>query len=352
MVVILKEKTTYPEKIQGLPKNYDFEINKTLKTIERHSAKRIGLQFPDGLLCYAPPIIDTIKQYFPDTDCIILDDVVYGACCVDDESLPVDLLLHYGHSCLIPVSEMNTRVLYIFVEIRIDISHVLSLIEKNFEGEVAIIGTIQFNSAVQQLRDALASGPVVAVVPQVRPLSPGEVLGCTSPAIYAQTVLYIGDGRFHLESAMIRNPGRRFFRYCPYSRKMSEEFYDNEKMLSFRKNEIERALSGKKIGVILGTLGRQGNKRVFDNIVKRLKGYTVYKIVLEEINEWILDTIDFVDGFVQVSCPRLSIDWGVCYKRPLLSPFEVFYEGGAYLMDYYSKDGTGGWKNYTTAIKE
>ena len=35
--------------------------------------------------------------------CIVMGDVTYGACCVDDftaRALNVDLLVHYGHSCL------------------------------------------------------------------------------------------------------------------------------------------------------------------------------------------------------------------------------------------------------------
>ena len=39
-------------------------------------------------------------------DCVIMADVTYGACCVDDFSaraLGCDLLVHYGHSCLIPI---------------------------------------------------------------------------------------------------------------------------------------------------------------------------------------------------------------------------------------------------------
>merc|ERR1712000_540988 len=32
--------------------------------------------------------------------------------------------------------------------------------------------------------------------------------------------------------------------------------------------------------------------------------------------------ISDVDCFVQVACPRLSIDWGYAFDRPLLSPFE------------------------------
>ena len=40
---------------------------------------------------------------------------------------------------------------------------------------------------------------------EARPLSPGEILGCTSPAMPTDldTLIYLGDGRFHLESIMV-----------------------------------------------------------------------------------------------------------------------------------------------------
>lgn len=44
---------------------------------------------------------------------------------------------------------------------------------------------------------------------QSRPLSPGEVLGCTAPALDAaalDAVVFVADGRFHLEAIMIANP--------------------------------------------------------------------------------------------------------------------------------------------------
>jgi 2-(3-amino-3-carboxypropyl)histidine synthase len=57
-----------------------------------------------------------------------------------------------------------------------------------------------------------------------------------------------------------------------------------------------------------------------------------------------------VSVFVQTSCPRLSIDWGYAFDRPLLSPYEtgvavgeragwVEEKGGeeaAYPMDFYT----------------
>jgi len=31
----------------------------------------------------------------------------------------------------------------------------------------------------------------------------------------------------------------------------------------------------------------------------------------------------YISTFVQTSCPRLSIDWGFAFSRPLLSPYET-----------------------------
>ena len=42
----------------------------------------------------------------------MMGDVTYGACCVDDFSaaaLGADLLVHYGHSCLVPVDVTKAR---------------------------------------------------------------------------------------------------------------------------------------------------------------------------------------------------------------------------------------------------
>ena len=40
---------------------------------------------------------------FTECDTVIMGDVTYGACCVDDftaRALGCDLMVHYGHSCL------------------------------------------------------------------------------------------------------------------------------------------------------------------------------------------------------------------------------------------------------------
>ena len=89
-----------------LPKNYNFEMPKTLCRLLEAKATKASLQFPEGLLLFSTLIADILSR-FANIECLILGDVTYGACCVDDlasKSLGCDFIVHYGHSCLVPIS--------------------------------------------------------------------------------------------------------------------------------------------------------------------------------------------------------------------------------------------------------
>lgn len=62
-----------------------------------------------------------------------MGDVMYGACCVDDFSaaaLGAELLVHYGHSCLVPVDvTSDVPCIYVFVDIKIDVDHLVETIQ-------------------------------------------------------------------------------------------------------------------------------------------------------------------------------------------------------------------------------
>lgn len=42
--------------------------------------------------------------------------------------VPADLLIHYGHSCLVPVDVTTVPCLYVFVDIQIDTQHLIDSI--------------------------------------------------------------------------------------------------------------------------------------------------------------------------------------------------------------------------------
>lgn len=439
-----------------LPPNYNFEIHKTIHHIRRNGSTCVALQMPEGLTLWATGIADIFER-FTDATTVIMGDVTYGACCVDDYTamaLGCDMLVHYGHSCLIPVDQTSIKTLYVFVEIAIDPMHLGSTIRANFPSDkglfrskilgsgkgkgrldesmngleettakmeigveetripngesqsttaaatsqqvpthLALVGTVQFVNAIQGLKDTLeepepldedghpisqsktrrlmltdgshaldashldiksyATGSYKITVPQIKPLSPGEILGCTSPRLPTDVdaVIYVGDGRFHLESVMIANPRIIAFRYDPYTKKFVRELYDHAEMRQMRGEAVREAQKSTVAaeestqestapvsasasssvgawGVILGTLGRQGSLSVLSHLRSSLSAHQPpvphVPILLSELSPAKLALFgDHLAAFIQTSCPRLSIDWGSAFSKPLLSPYEA-----------------------------
>ncbi|KAL7422699.1 Diphthamide biosynthesis protein 1 [Cryptotrichosporon argae] len=460
--------------IADLPGNYNFEIHKTIHHIRRDGIKTVALQMPEGLMIYGCAIADIVER-FTGALPLLLADVTYGACCIDDftaREMGAEMIVHYGHSCLIPVSQTSIKTLYVFVEIGIDTAHLALSVRRNFpssraafrravlgaddaqpgarvaieldDAEVArreagagaagggelgrdrggdtdrptrlaLVSTIQFVTAIQSLKedleralpnlsdagepkpaDAEQDGAVARVrpgelgvwrgaytitVPQSRPLSPGEILGCTAPKLGPAAVeagvdalIYVGDGRFHLESIMIANPDVPAFRYDPYDKKFTRETYAHAEMRAVRADSVKAARrnlldqGAESWAVVLGTLGRQGSLSVLKTVADSLPPDSVppLLLLLSELSPQKLALLSpaEISTFVQTSCPRLSIDWGYAFSRPLLSPYEASVATGRvrgwggleldgagdkargegdYPMDFYADASLGPW---------
>ncbi len=108
-----------------------------------------------------------------------------------------------------------------------------------------------------------------------------KTLGCTSPVLeYSQdkdTVIFLSDGKFHMEGGMIANPKHRFFKYDPYALEFILEEYDFPLLIKTRKNAITLVKPGQDItiGIIQGILGRQGSYRIVERIKKKCEDIKV-----------------------------------------------------------------------------
>eukprot|EP00754_Rhynchopus_humris_P005565 Rhum_TRINITY_DN12769_c2_g1::Rhum_TRINITY_DN12769_c2_g1_i1::g.54298::m.54298/K07561/DPH1, dph2; 2-(3-amino-3-carboxypropyl)histidine synthase len=351
--------------IEALPSHYTFEMHKTVWRIRESGCRRVALQFPEGLLLFAPVIANIVEKSCEGVSCVLLGDVTYGACCVDDwasRALGADFLVHYGHSCLVSIRDcVVPNMMYVFVEIKVDVDHAADTIKKLIPADrrVVLSATIQFASCLRAASAELTKAHFTTppLVPQAKPLSNGEVLGCTSPKIPKgdfDTLVFLADGRFHMESLMIHNPHLEAYLYNPYTKTLSRERYDTDLMRSNRIKSIEVARSAPRWGVVLGTLGHQGNLPSLSRIERILKArgipYTV--VLLSEVFPAKLSLFSDITAWVQVSCPRLSIDWGMHFEHPVLTPFEFEVCFGTavmpevYPMDWYAKGG-GPWAVYT-----
>merc|ERR1712087_1035434 len=161
---------------------------------------------------------------------------------------------------------------------------------------MVIAGTIQFVAILPEIAHRLCTEhnfeETLLILPQAKPLSPAEVLGCTAPDLEQQfgddidCVLFVSDGRFHLESMMIANPqieGRDgFFRYNPYDNRITKEGYDTELMHKIRKSAIATAQKStdKLWIVVLSTLGRQGSVAVLDRLEAMLNSKNIQSVTV------------------------------------------------------------------------
>ena len=372
----MKEDKLLTLAISKLPNNYNFEIYKSLDKIKKIKNKKkskvsIALQFPDGLMCFSILISDILTT-FGKCETIILGDITYGACCIDDidcQFLDCDLLIHYCHSCLVPSTKCLVEILYVFVEINIDINHLVKTIEYNFDNSnyLYLLSSIQFNSSLFLLKRKLIEKGYdknKLIIPQCKPRVQGEVLGCTSPILNKKNennyVIFICDGRFHMESVMIQNPLFKYYQYNPFNHRFTIEEYDYKLMKNIRYKQMEIFKNINYIGIIFGTLGRQGNpsilKRLCSLLNKNNKKYII--IMLNEITQNKIINYNKCECFIQLACPRLSIDWSDQFTKPMLTPYEIYlildpkkYKNDIYEMNNYSNE-TGEWGHFFKEKKD
>ncbi|KAJ1911274.1 Diphthamide biosynthesis protein 1 [Tieghemiomyces parasiticus] len=127
----------------------------------------------------------------------------------------------------------------------------------------------------QQCREELSQLYTVTI-PQAKPLSPGEILGCTAPKLVDQDAIV----------------------YDPYSKKFTREYYEHAEMHTLRRQAIETARKAQTFGLILGTLGRQGSPVVMKEIEQKLleRGKSFVTVLLSEIFPDKLAQFDEVDA--------------------------------------------------------
>ncbi|RYR72841.1 hypothetical protein Ahy_A02g007060 [Arachis hypogaea] len=158
-------------------------------------------------------------------------DITYGAFYVEDFSaaaLSIDLLIQYGHSCLVLIDSTTIPCLYVFVDIKIDVSHLVDTVKLNLEScaqNLILDGIIQFAYAIRAVKPELEKSMLRVLVPHSKPLS-------------------AADGRFHLEAVMIVNLGIKAFKYDPYIGMLFLKEYDHVGMKESRKEIALRVIPG------------------------------------------------------------------------------------------------------------
>lgn len=86
--------------INEISEIYDLELNKIVKTIKQKKARKVLLQFPDGMKPYSTVIADEIEKQ-AGCECLIWLGDCFGACDVpnaDNLKPKIDLIVQFGHT--------------------------------------------------------------------------------------------------------------------------------------------------------------------------------------------------------------------------------------------------------------
>ena len=86
--------------IEEINEIYDLEIPKIIKIIKQKKARKVLLQFPEGMKPYSTVIADEIEKK-ADCKCLIWLGNCFGACDVpnaDNLKPKIDLIIQFGHT--------------------------------------------------------------------------------------------------------------------------------------------------------------------------------------------------------------------------------------------------------------
>ncbi|MDI6902175.1 MAG: diphthamide biosynthesis enzyme Dph2 [Methanocellales archaeon] len=301
--------------------SFEFELDRVIAIIEERGAKKIGLQFPEGLRRSALQMAKKIEER---TGAIVLisGNPCHGACDVD-ESLRthVDVLFHFGHAEIEPMNKV------VFIEVRSDADVIPALKQaiKLLKGRrIGLITTVQHVHKLGEARDFLTKHGKTCIIGKgdSRVKHDGQILGCNFSAarVDVDEFIYLGSGNFHPLGVTLAT-SKRVIIADPISNEVRE--VEPEPILRQRHTIIAKALDAKTFGIIVSTKSAQTRMELAERLQEKAlrKGLEAHLISMDEITPERLLSFK-ADAFVNTACPRIAIDDAALFKTPMLTPIE------------------------------
>lgn len=293
-----------------------FDIDTIINTIKQRNAKVVGLQFPEGLKRKGPELAKKIEQETGVT-VIISGDPCYGACDIDENLLDmVDVMFHFGHSCLSDDDRIIFIEYYHDVDIEACVQNALPLLGER----IGVVTTVQHVHMLPKIVEILLKAGKSPVVSKgdSRIVYQGQVLGCNFSAVpvNVDSILFVGTGMFHPMGIKLSSH-KKVVMADPFTGKAEE--VDVQRIMKQRYGAIGRAMDAKKWGIIIGM--KPGQKRM--DLALRLKeqaGDAVLISIAEISPDRLLNFK--VDAYVSTACPRIAIDDAGRFNVPVLTPVE------------------------------
>ncbi|AFK19423.1 diphthamide biosynthesis enzyme Dph2 [Haloferax mediterranei ATCC 33500] len=301
-------------------REWDYELERIVEAIEERDAKRVGLQFPEGLKRRGPAVADDLRQLCDDDVTFMLSgQPCYGACDLDTYLMRrTDVFAHFGHS---PMKESD-KIIYVPLFSNVDPFPIMEDALDELEGdEVGLVTTAQHMNRFEDMCDWLEERGYTVQTRKGddRLTYEGQVLGCNyaSADIPADNVLYVGGGKFHPLGLAMEHPEKNVVIADPVNNVVT--IADTRKFMKQRYASVHKAMDAEKWGVIFCTKIGQGRMEIAEKILE--DNENAYLITMDEVTPDRLRNFD-MDAFVNTGCPRITTDDGPRFHKPMLTPQE------------------------------
>jgi len=298
-------------------------MKEAIKELKKLKAKRVFVQFPEGLKLRIQEIVRKLEENsFEVFTCL---EPCYGACDIRDveaKRLGCDAILHIGHEKFVTKTEIPVVYWEYFIE-----ADPIPILEKEFEKlkdykKIGLITSIQFVHSIPKVKKYLEKKGKKVIAHKALQY-PGQVLGCSLEAAKKiedkiDCFLCISAGKFYgLGVVLITDKPvlcldlerKEIYNLDELKRKI-------QKIIAWNKSQLKDA---KKVGILVSWKKGQLKHNFFE-LKKKLEkeGKEVYILAMDEITPEKIEGLK-LDALINCACPRIGMDDLERYKISVIN---------------------------------
>lgn len=298
------------------------------KIINERKPHSVALNGPEALIPKIQNSASSITEKFG-IPAYVIGDTCWGSCDLNTHAadmLGAEILFNIGHTISMETFDEKVVMIDAFDDIifdRIARKCALELKSKNYNS-ISLVTDSQHLNQITRVREIFEEFDYQVIIGRGKgQLNDAQVFGCEFyPAYNVQNqvdaYIFLGQSTFHSASIAISTE-KPTYMLDPYFEEYSEVNGIAKRLQKKAILSIYKALDAEIIGIIIGL--KEGQfahikalelKKSFEQLGKK-----VQLIALTDITEDRIQIFKGIDAFVQVACPRISIDNH--FKKPVLS---------------------------------
>jgi 2-(3-amino-3-carboxypropyl)histidine synthase len=316
------------------------------EAIRAAAPKRVVLQVPAGLVRNAHDLASRLR----DATGVPVDIAArpcFGACDLPsrDEAPRADLAVVLGHA---PIPNVPLVRSTFFVEMREpggDPEKLAEIVaEARLPNRLGLVASVQHLDLVTPLTAALGRhGYEVHVGSGDRRLMhPAQALGCNYTGAEAvagevEAFLFLGTGRFH-PIGLAFAVDRPVYALDPLQRTL-EPPIDRGALVRQRQLVVASVQNARRWGILVSTFAGQHRNSTALALQERARarGWDAEILLFDRLDGRDLEGRAF-DAYVSTACPRIALDDGANYPKPMLTPPEFLMALGEIPLEPYRFD--------------